>query len=616
MDIKIFSSHRIDLDSEIIHNEIIIPIRCGAIFDERKNVNILGDNIGDNISQKKDSFCELTVLYWTWKNIKADFLGLCHYRRFLNFSKNKYSEDSYGNIVEEKLDEKSIEKYGLNHNQIETCIQDNDIIIAKRKNVKKFPERFKNIREHYSSNVDLHDKDIDLVLDIIAKKYPNYHTTAIDYFNNKYGYFCMMFVMKKNLFDDFCNWLFSILFEFEKINDMSEYSIEGLRTPGHLAERLLGVYVEYQKKKGIKVKELQSVIFLDTKRRENTVLPVYSVDHTINVVMSTNEKFVPMATTTIQSIIENVANGYNLDIVLLANGDYSSYSSILDLSYGVYKNVSIRFFDVGSLIKDYKLKASEHITIETFYRFVIPDIFKLYKKVLYMDCDLICNYDISKLFETNINDYWIAAVKDPDFIGQLCIDKNNLLYSKEKLKLNNPFNYFQAGVLLLNIENLKKELNSKELLRECADNKYRYLDQDVLNKYCEGHVLFLDMKWNTLIDCDNKRISGIIQHSPKNIYKEYIEARKSPCIVHYAGYQKPWNTYNCDMDNIFWKYARCTPFYEKLVLEWFCNITNCKAYDLNKQKQNRKHRFELWAKKHTPKWMRPFAKKIKKILRW
>lgn len=616
MDIKIFSSHRIDFDSEIIQNEIITPIRCGAIFDKRNNVNILGDNIGDNISQKKDSFCELTVLYWAWKNVKADFYGLCHYRRFLNFSNKKYIEDTYGNIVEEKIDKNCIEKFGLNPIQIEECIHDNDIIIAKKKNVKKFPGKYKNIREHFSSNVDLHDRDIDIVLSIIEKKYPNYYPVAKDYFNNKYGYFCMLFVMKKNIFKEFCDWIFSILFEFEAINDMSDYSIEGLRTPGHLAERLLGVFVEYQKKKGLLVKELQSVIFLDTKKKETTLLPFYSDINTIPVVMSTNERFVPMAITTIQSIIENVAHGYNLDIVLLVNGDYSEYSNIINMNFSLYKNVSIRFFDVNSLIKYYKLKASDHITIETFYRFAIPDIFQLYKKVLYLDCDLICNYDISKLFETDLKDFWIAAAKDPDFIGQLCIDKDNLIYSKEQLKLINPSNYFQAGVLLYNIEKIKNELNSEELFRECVNNEYRYLDQDILNKYCEGHVLFLNMKWNVLIDCDNRRVTEIIQHSPKSIFDEYNESRKSPFIIHYAGHQKPWNSINCDMCSFFWKYARNTPFYELIVREWLSNVTNNKKFDINIKQRTKKLRIELWAKKHTPKWLRPFAKKIKKLLRW
>ena len=76
-DIKIFVSHRIDLDSETIDNPLYIPVRCGAVYDERQNVDMLGDDTGDNISDRKFGLCELTVQYWAWKNIRADYYGFC-----------------------------------------------------------------------------------------------------------------------------------------------------------------------------------------------------------------------------------------------------------------------------------------------------------------------------------------------------------------------------------------------------------------------------------------------------------------------------------------------------------------------------------------------------------
>ena len=72
-DIKIFVSHRIDLDSETIDNPLYVPVRCGAVYDEREGVRMLGDDTGDNISERRMSFCELTVQYWAWKNVKADY---------------------------------------------------------------------------------------------------------------------------------------------------------------------------------------------------------------------------------------------------------------------------------------------------------------------------------------------------------------------------------------------------------------------------------------------------------------------------------------------------------------------------------------------------------------
>ncbi len=83
--IKIFVSHRIDQVSETIDNPLYVNVRCGAVYDNRNPEaygHIPGDNTGDNISEKKYKYSELTVQYWAWKNQEADYYGLCHYRRY------------------------------------------------------------------------------------------------------------------------------------------------------------------------------------------------------------------------------------------------------------------------------------------------------------------------------------------------------------------------------------------------------------------------------------------------------------------------------------------------------------------------------------------------------
>ena len=95
-DIKIFVSRRIDVDSVAVDNPLYIPVRCGAVFDTRGDSPFQGDNTGENISQKRLSFCELTVQYWAWKNLAADYYGLCHYRRYLSFAARDYRADDHG----------------------------------------------------------------------------------------------------------------------------------------------------------------------------------------------------------------------------------------------------------------------------------------------------------------------------------------------------------------------------------------------------------------------------------------------------------------------------------------------------------------------------------------
>ena len=89
-----------------------------------------------------------------------------------------------------------------------------------------------------------------------------------------------------------------------------------------------------------------------------------------------------------------------------------------------------------------------------------------------------------------------------------------------------------------------------------------YLDQDTLNANCVGHVKFIDFGWNVMTDCGGKRIS-LISEGPATYYHKYLEARKSPKIIHYAGYEKPWETPLCDFGDVFWRQARRSPYYEQ-----------------------------------------------------
>ena len=97
------------------------------------------DNDGENISELNPMYCELTAQYWAWKNLDADYYGFCHYRRYFNFTSKEYKEDAYGNIVEQYPGEYTIEKYGLDEDNIRKVIGDNDIVITERKNIRKMP---------------------------------------------------------------------------------------------------------------------------------------------------------------------------------------------------------------------------------------------------------------------------------------------------------------------------------------------------------------------------------------------------------------------------------------------------------------------------------------------
>lgn len=240
--IYIGCSYRIDHDTYDISNEMIHPIRCGACFDKINRNNLLGDDTGENVSNKRNSYCELTVQYWMWKNIQADYYGLCHYRRMLSFTDKEFQGNKRNQVIEEYLNDETSKKYGLDSaDKMETRIIPYDIVSAKPYDIrrKESPKGFKNsVREFWKAhdNVLIYEKDIDILEELIKEYAPDYYDDAMEYLDGYMflGYNC--FIMKKELFHELCEYEFAILEAFEQRVDMTDYQDEMIRTPGFMGK--------------------------------------------------------------------------------------------------------------------------------------------------------------------------------------------------------------------------------------------------------------------------------------------------------------------------------------------------------------------------------------------
>lgn len=179
----------------------------------------LRDNIGNHISGKNANYCELTGLYWIWKNTDDSYKGLVHYRRY--FGRNNLSN---------KISDICSYEYLLN------CLKSVDIVLP-------YVEYFK---QNAKEEILLHcctEEIFDKLRQIIETKYPDYIETYDRYFNeNKASLFNMLFC-KREIFDAYCEWLFSILFVLEKQVDLAKLNTYQQRLYGFLSERLLNVWV-------------------------------------------------------------------------------------------------------------------------------------------------------------------------------------------------------------------------------------------------------------------------------------------------------------------------------------------------------------------------------------
>lgn len=210
-------------------------------------VPLVRDDSGDNISALNPYYCELTAMYWAWKNLKADVYGLFHYRRALDLSgtiKVKIPNDvNKIRIAPHKI----ATSFALTQENIESKLKECDIITASRYICGYAYEAYAlNQYEIYSR--DHHQKDLDILLEVIREKYPHYEEAIQKVFftRGKCISYCNVFVMKKDLYFEYCEWLFDILFEVAKRVDLTYYPPYQQRIYGFMAERLLNVFVVHK----------------------------------------------------------------------------------------------------------------------------------------------------------------------------------------------------------------------------------------------------------------------------------------------------------------------------------------------------------------------------------
>ena len=553
---------------QVLDNELLVPIEVGTALREKHPDGMLRDNAGENISVKNEMYCELTAQYWAWKNLDADYYGFFHYRRYLNFSDKRYPTDGWQNVIADKISKDAAERYGWTEDNMRSVIEKYDMIISEHKNIQKMPDKNKTVYEQYKNGKSLNIKDMDIVKDIISEKYPEYNTEFDNYLKGKYTCLCNMYIMKKELFYSYMKWLFDILFEFERRSDMSEYSAEGYRTPGHLAERLLDLfYIHIKNKNKYKIKELQTVVILDTEYRQpikqiQTLKPAFR-DNNVAIALASNDYFVPYMATTLYSLIAHADNNKNYDIFILSQDISEVNKERLKKQYKGKDNLSIRFIDPTGLITGYDFFTRGHLSMETYYRLVLPELLPNYDKILYLDSDMIIQKDVAEIYEEDVEGYLLAACHDADTAGLYNgFEPGKKEYTDKILKLKEPYQYFQAGVLLLNLKEFRKTYSTEEIMKYAISEKWELMDQDILNKLCEDKIKYIDMAWNVMVDYGGIRINKIIALAPKWLNDMYKKARICPYIIHYAGPEKPWFYPEMDMGPVFWEYARSTPYYE------------------------------------------------------
>lgn len=246
------------------------------------------------------------------------------------------------------------------------------------------------------------------------------------------------------------------------------------------------------------------------------------------------------------SLIENCSNRYNYDIVVLENNISNKNKKLLYKEISNYKNVSLRFFDVQRFYdenKDVEFKTLEYISIATYNRLFIPEIFKNYNKVLYLDCDIVVKGDLSDLYKIELEENLIAGIAD--------MSGSNLKTEYGDSTALYKFVDINAGVILYDV----KKCLENNFVKECLNNVpvSKYSDQGVVNMTCKDRIKYIDYRYNffasTLDDEED-----LEKYMPEYIMNDIR-------IIHFTG-AKCWFKDFAHNSNIDWfYYFEKTPFF-------------------------------------------------------
>ncbi len=245
----------------VLSNDLFVPIQVNAENNPPIDGVQVTDNTGDNISIKNPNYCELTALYWMWKNqTDEDILGLFHYRRILNTYQNFLIKPHRNVLV--NSNSKIIKKLEVNpkvsKKNIRKWLSNNELIAPYAHHLKKREPDQKKInltlkQDYYQHHIAYH---FDVMVEVLLQKYPDYKSSVQKWFyedNTIIG--TNMFIASRNWANPYCEWLFDILFEVEKHIDIPDDPYQK-RVFGFMSERLMTLYLKHNRNK---VKYLQEL---------------------------------------------------------------------------------------------------------------------------------------------------------------------------------------------------------------------------------------------------------------------------------------------------------------------------------------------------------------------
>ena len=550
---------------------------AGLSAEERQwmEAHCVGDDTGDNISAQNRHYCEASVLYWMWKNYdklgNPDFIGYLQYRRHW-ILKEEYLEthpaDFYNLVANECFSEDYQYKIGLSEEAIKAQLTDCDGIFCAN-DTKRTIEDYKE--HHHSQDIKYWHK----ALEIIQKDWPQYAQAAEEYNHGTWHAWSNCFIMRREDFLEYCPFLFDVLAKIDAFAkpEYDQMTVEQLRVPAYVSETMLGIWWTYKKTQGRHFKSLPLMYikkpFDSLCVQPRHISPLHK--DAIPVVFISDGGYLKYTSVAVASICHNAAVDKQYDIIILEDGKISPEMKERLCHMGT-ENVSVRFFNASYYMQHYGFSSFFHrrLNVMPYLKLFIHEILRDYNRAIFLDGDVLALQDVAQLYEVPLGGKLIAAVQD-------CIETKvqdgfwafRRSYVMDNNKIEDIEHYCNSGVLVMDLKAMREE---PELLNQFVcearfQHKDRFHhDQDVINTVLEHKIKRLSCAYN-FQSCVLRKYFWERVPASTQLEMGTVLNNRQIVVLHCDGDPKPWqpNGKKNWLSDLWWKYARMSPFYEEFI---------------------------------------------------
>ncbi|MXV36467.1 MULTISPECIES: glycosyltransferase [unclassified Saccharibacter] len=553
-------------DHPVLSNDLFVPIQVDEAHYERGY----------------EQWGELANLYWMWKNVRHDYVGLMQNRRYLSLS-SKWNED--GAVA--RLEGGLVHRHAWTRRGATTLLQSCDVLIPHRYSLEDI-----SLSEGVYSPYDFFieeggsARDIELFLCLIKEKHPEYYINALEFIYGTSMVPWNIFVMKSHIFHGYCSFVFSVICDIEYLSESGSFQRNLWCL---LAEFLGNIYLKNLSEKdsrliireasiiytddddiGLDFKNVSQEIMLHEKRvHHDKPMDVLYGGH-INLVVSFDANYYRPACATISSIIRHTRNTDKITLYVIHDARLSD-DVIRKVMARYGRLLEIKFVRIGDTFVKYFPMNRKHINVNAYYRLLISSVLpETVERVIYFDTDVVICDDVTKLWNTDLHGKVLGGARDED----------GLIESRRLFGESFNNNYINSGVLLFDVARAKKRYGNLEFLYAEAFYKNTHnitmQDQDILNLAYKEDIFILPLRWNVASSAYlYQRTSHVCGRAEGEEYaytkKEHDEARRNPAVLHFTGRRKPWRV-SCmhPLKSLYWRYYRGAAGYRALLKRYLC----------------------------------------------